>query len=355
MYHSHPWCPYVVEGNDMRSALTVPLCLLLFATLSLQAFFWAGGSDAPAFVPKDGGASSRSITDTADTLIIPAGEEYSLNGTHNYTGTVRIDGTLNVSGYDENVLTSGWLRINANEITVSATGRVVGQGRGYGGGGGGLNDYVHTTDGKAGRNGHGGDGTNGYWGGGTMYGGGGGGGSPDGKGGTGASGATNGQAGTIDKGGTGGQGGGGQAGGAGGTGYGGGGGGGGGFSAAGGAGGGGGSGGKDGSWTTGGDGGGPYGGTAGLGQVSAGAGNGKDGGYQVTEGNGDGSTNGSVWLGCGGGGRCRRRRHHVECYGGRHDSGHGRFLRGRGRQGWEAHTRRQWWRGRRGRYCHLRS
>jgi hypothetical protein len=288
----------------MRTALTVPLCLLLFATLSLQAFFWAGGSDAPAFVPRDGEASSRAITDTADTLIVPDGEEYTLNGTHNYTGKVQIDGKLNVSGYDENVPTSGWLRINANEIVVSSTGTIDARGRGYGGGGGGVNDANGGANGLAGVNGHGGNGNPAYWGYPSICcGGGGGGGSPDGTGGGGGSGCGgNGGPGALDKGGNGGNGCGGQAGGVGGDGYGGGGGGGGGNSAAGGSGGGGGSGGVNGQWTTGGVGGGTYGGAAGIGQVSAGATNGADGGYQATGANGDTSINDTLWQGSGGGG-----------------------------------------------------
>ena len=276
----------------MRTALTAPFCILLFVTLAFQAL-----------TPTDGsGTSSRTITDTADTLIVPVGESYELNGTHTYTGKVQIDGTLLVSGYNENVATAGWLQLIAQDIVVSSTGKIDAQGRGYGGGGGGVNDAVQGANGKAGTNGHGGKGNPAYWGyPGICCGGGGGGGSPDGTGGQGGC-ANNGNAGAIDKGGDGAKGCSNSAAGVGGTGYGGGGGGGGGNSAAGGSGGGGGSGGLDGKWTTGGNGGGSYGGTGGQGQASAGAGKGTNGGYQALAANGDTSINATLWFGSGGGG-----------------------------------------------------
>ncbi|MEM2869206.1 MAG: hypothetical protein QW379_02130 [Thermoplasmata archaeon] len=253
---------------------------------------------AAAASRSEGGAIQRAIIDNANNLIIPAGEEYTLYGTHTYKDSVQIDGTLKLKPYDGSDEKTGTLVIYAKSITIGPTGAILGDGRGYGGGGGGGSE-----GGKGGTGGQGGDGGRPT----DYYASGGGGGSNGGQGGPsgGYSEFTPGKAGTESKGG---DGGGcdnwGDYGGKGGPGWGGGGGGGGCDYYGGGGGGGGGSGGKDGSNPNGGDGAGPYGGKGGQGPTYSydGTKDGENGGYMAKQSNGDTTTDMTVVKGSGGGG-----------------------------------------------------
>ena len=244
----------------------------------------------------------RTVTDTLSDLIVPAGETYELWGSHSYTNTIRIDGTLNVKPYNGVDGTTGTLTLKAGSIIINSTGMIAADGRGYGGGGGGSSDATSVPGGKSGTAGAGGNGAAATLKGApSTSGGGGGGGSNGGRGGSGY--ATGGD-GTS----TGGGAGAGTAsnkGGAGGTGFGGGGGGGAGESViSGGGGGAGGCGGSDAPSAAGGNGGGSFGGVAGpttTGSCAA-AQNGQNGGYLAYATNGDTTTDISVVRGGGGGG-----------------------------------------------------
>jgi len=250
-----------------------------------------------------GRTSSRAVTDDLSELIVPAGDQYTLAGTHTYSKRVVINGTLYIGAYDSVVSSpNGTLTINAPVIEINFV--VDGSGRGYGGGGGGGGGNAFGNGGKAGTLGNGGNGGDG-----NSPGGGGGGGSN--KGNPGLNG-NNAEAGSANKGGNGASTG-FTAGGLGGIGYGGGGGGGGGTNTgtphSGGGGGGGGTGGADGSnggaaGGNGGAGGGSFGGASGTGMVgmSAFGGNGGAGGYSAAASNKDKTTDYSVLMGGGGGG-----------------------------------------------------
>jgi len=283
------------------SKRSVP-AVLFFAMMVLPAFL---PSPVGAAGPGEGTAFART-TDNANDLIIGAGETYSMYGLHTYARSVQINGTLAVAPYDGDNETTGTLTLVAPWITIGPSGRILGDGRGYGGGGGGQNSDDKVQGGAGGTGGSGGAGRDSYY---SGYGwqnpdaGGGGGGSNGG-----AAGKPNGAAGNANGGGSGGSGLGGN-GGTGGTGFGGGGGGGAGgikggsgYGGAGG-GGGGGTGGKTAVWVDGGDGAGTYPGLGGAG-VNSGAGGtqGGNGGYLSKNGNGDTSTDLSVVRGSGGGG-----------------------------------------------------
>jgi hypothetical protein len=252
----------------------------------------------------EGGSVPRETTNDENDLIIPLGESFDLSGTHSYAVSVQILGTLNIKPWDGADAETGMLSLKAPKITIGPSGRIAGDGRGYGGGGGGCTyQDSNAKGGKAGVGGKGGDGGNAY----SYYSsyrcGGGGGGSNLGLGGSGYYGGTAGDAGTELKGGNGGVGS-SYKGGDGGPGFGGGGGGGGAYYTGAGGGGGGGSGGKDASSQAGGNGGGSYagtGGTATSGGYTTGV-NGKNGGYMAPESNGDFTTDMSVVRGSGGGG-----------------------------------------------------
>jgi hypothetical protein len=281
-----------------RSVLPLFLSVLMAAPALLPA---CAGEPGAA----EGPALAR-VTDNSSDLIIGLGETYTLGGTHAYTRSVQVNGTLRVTPYDGVNESTGTLALSAPWIYIGPAGRITGDGRGFGGGGGGQNSDDNVAGGSGGSGGRGGAGRDSYY---SVTGwqnpdaGGGGGGSNGGAGGR-----PGGVAGTENGGGTGGSGLGGN-GGNGGTGFGGGGGGGaggiGGGSGYGGAGGGGGggSGGKTADWYNGGDGAGPFGGAGGAGITSgAGGAQGSDGGYLVKKGNGDTSTDLSVVMGGGGGG-----------------------------------------------------
>ncbi|MEM4728928.1 MAG: hypothetical protein QXH42_04100, partial [Thermoplasmata archaeon] len=108
---------------------------------------------AAAASRSEGGAIQRAVIDNANNLIIPAGEEYTLYGTHTYKDTVQIDGTLKLKPYDGSDEKTGTLVIYAKSITIGPSGAILGDGRGYGGGGGGGSE-----GGKGGTGGQGGDG-----------------------------------------------------------------------------------------------------------------------------------------------------------------------------------------------------
>ncbi|MGQ9582908.1 MAG: OmpL47-type beta-barrel domain-containing protein [Thermoplasmatota archaeon] len=251
-----------------------------------------------AAVPREGGAGPRTVTNNANDLIIPEGEELELFGTYTYKNSVQISGTLKIKPYDGSDEKTGTLLLYAPTITVGPYGAILGDGRGYGGGGGGGSE-----GGKGGVGGKGGDGGRASY----YYASGGGGGSNGGQGG--ASGGYSefpaGQPGTEAKGGDGGGNPGwGDTGGKGGPGFGGGGGGGATDYYAGGGGGGGGSGGTDGTNPNGGKGAGPYGGKGGDGPTYSwdGTKDGQNGGYMANASNGDSTTDMTVVKGSGGGG-----------------------------------------------------
>ena len=72
-----------------------------------------------------------SITDTAQELIIPQNETYILIGTHSYTNQIKINGTLYVGGYNGSV-DSGRLNLISPSISISTTGKILADGKGYG-------------------------------------------------------------------------------------------------------------------------------------------------------------------------------------------------------------------------------
>lgn len=286
---------FETRRNPRRILLT---CLMIAAMVASSLPF---GLALAAPGGGEGGAQSRTVVDNANDLIVPAGESYTLSGSHRYSRSVQINGTLTVAPYAGDEKT-GILNISSKSIFIGEFGSIHGEGRGYGGGGGGTSFYSSgQAGGKAGVGGNGGNGANAVSG---YAAGGGGGGSNGGAGGTSPSGYGVGAPGTEISGGNGGtyssyQGG------MGGAGFGGGGGGGHAASAyGGGGGGGGGSGGKDATNQVGGDGGGPFFGKGGTSTTYYYAANedGKNGGYKASGGNGDTSTDLIVTMGSGGGG-----------------------------------------------------
>ena len=287
-----------------ETARTKTRNILSIAIVFAMAFSGIPAMFAGATGDNGGTPAPRDITDDAHNLIIPEGETYEMSGSHSYTSSVQIMGTLTIKPYDGVDDTTGILSLTATTITVGPSGAILGAGRGFGGGGGGGEGYNQNGGygGTAGNGGRAGDST-------YYYGSGGGGGSNGGKGGSaGSSGTfTAGKDGTPQKGG---DGGGAQSwncpGGPGGSGFGGGGGGGGDEWAGGGGGGGGGSGGKDAPanpYWDGGDGAGPFFGKAGTGANNYGpAVDGTNGGYMAKASNGDTTTDLSVVRGSGGGG-----------------------------------------------------
>ena len=271
-------------------------CFLIAITVAsgIPAGIWGMSPESPT-----AGAVGRAITDSPTDLIIPEGENYTLFGVHNFTGSIQINGTLNVSAYDGINNATGTLALRAPSITIGPLGSIIADGRGFGGGGGGTAQSSTTfVGGKAGRLGLGGDGAIP-----STSASGGGGGSEGGLGGISAS-YGNGQPGIATKGGDGGvysS----YTGGRGGTGYGGGGGGG--TSATntgGGGGGGGGTGGADALNIAGGYGGGPFAGVAGQ-SFSSGYSasmDARNGGYLACETNGEQVRDIKVYRGSGGGG-----------------------------------------------------
>lgn len=275
---------------------------IVFVTVMVLAGIPAGLAGLTS--SDEGAAASRAPTDDENDLIVPDGETYELAGSHSYAVSVQIMGTLKIKPYDGSDDSTGMLSLSAPTITIGASGKIIGDGRGYGGGGGGCTyQDSNSQGGKGGTGGKGGDGGNAY----SYYYyyscGGGGGGSNKGAGGIGYNGGYNGAAGTELKGGTGGTGS-SYSGGVGGSGFGGGGGGGGSYYTGGAGGGGGGSGGKDANIQAGGNGGGSFAGTGGTatnGGYTTGV-HGKLGGYMAPESNGDSSIDMSVVRGSGGGG-----------------------------------------------------
>ena len=148
--------------------------ILALATITLMKVSDnADGQDMPQC------RNRNQITNNSEQLIIPVGEYLEMHGEHNYTGTVYINGTLNITAYnDQQGTTTGTLRINAGEVFIN--GLIDGRGRGYGGGGGGggfcTSNSAFGYGGKGGINGNGGNGgngdqSNGYGGGGGSNGG----------------------------------------------------------------------------------------------------------------------------------------------------------------------------------------
>ena len=282
-----------------RSPKRMLLCCLLIASMVASGIPAVISGTGPESGPS--AAAGRAIVDNANDLIIPEGENYTLYGAHNYTRSVQINGTLNVTAYDGVNNATGTITLRASWISIGPAGIIMASGRGYGGGGGGTSQSSTTAPGgKGGKAGIGGQGADQMTG---VTAGGGGGGSEYGLGGQGYQGK--GGMGIATKGGDGstyssytysGKGG---------TGYGGGGGGA--FSASaygGGGGGGGGCGGADAIEKGGANGGGPFGGAAGQAGTSGYSAvlDGRNGGYLMAETNGEVPTASFVYRGSGGGG-----------------------------------------------------
>ncbi|MBI4655895.1 MAG: hypothetical protein HY746_04005 [Elusimicrobia bacterium] len=98
------------------------------------------------------------ITDDTANLIIPTGEAYTLDGTHSYSDFIQIDGTLYITGYN-GTGTTGMLELISSSITVSSTGKIIADGRGYpsGSGPGKGNDGYRGGGGSYGGQGGGSD------------------------------------------------------------------------------------------------------------------------------------------------------------------------------------------------------
>ncbi|MFA7009563.1 MAG: hypothetical protein WC204_11960, partial [Elusimicrobiales bacterium] len=71
------------------------------------------------------------VTDSAEQLLVPAGETYTLGGVHSYSAEVRIDGVLSAAGYS-GVPGGGALELFAPKIYVSSSGRITADLLGYG-------------------------------------------------------------------------------------------------------------------------------------------------------------------------------------------------------------------------------
>jgi hypothetical protein len=279
----------------------------ILLSCSLIAFMVASGIPAgicgASSESLPSGSDGRTVTDSPLDLIIPEDEVYDLFGSHNYTRSIQINGTLNVTSYNGIDNSTGTLILKAPMITIGPLGVIAAGGRGYGGGGGGTAQSSTTSlGGKGGKNGLGGNGAAPQA---SVTASGGGGGSNGGLGGV-VTTYGNGGAGTPFKGGDGGTYSSYTYSGKGGTGYGGGGGGG--YSASsygGGGGGGGGTGGMDSPEKPGAKGGGPFGGNGGLttsSQYSIIL-NAMNGGYLDVETNGETSPRDlNVYRGSGGGG-----------------------------------------------------
>ena len=76
------------------------------------------------------GLAHSAVIDDGDSLVIPAGETYTLGGTHSYAGFIQIDGTLYVDEYVSGV-SSGKLELSAPAITISGSGKIIADGKGY--------------------------------------------------------------------------------------------------------------------------------------------------------------------------------------------------------------------------------
>jgi len=74
------------------------------------------------------GVVGAAVIDNAEQLYVPLGETYTLYGTHSYSGSVVIEGTVYVTGYT-GAAETGMLELDAPEITVS--GSINGNDRGY--------------------------------------------------------------------------------------------------------------------------------------------------------------------------------------------------------------------------------
>lgn len=74
------------------------------------------------------GVVGAAVIDNAEQLYVPLGETYTLYGTHSYSGSVVIEGTVYVTGYS-GAAGTGTLELVASDITVSGT--IDGNDRGY--------------------------------------------------------------------------------------------------------------------------------------------------------------------------------------------------------------------------------
>jgi len=76
--------------------------------------------------------ADAAVTDNSQQLIVPLGETYTIHGTHTYSDSVLIEGTVYVTGYTGSAGT-GMLELICPGITIS--GQLDGSGRGYRGAG----------------------------------------------------------------------------------------------------------------------------------------------------------------------------------------------------------------------------
>jgi len=105
------------------------------------------------------------VTDNSENLIIPAGESYTLDGTHSYSNSVQIYGTLYVTSYN-GTGTTGKLELIAPTVIISSGGRIDVSGYGYlGSSGPGAGQGVWSLGGGGGYGGLGGNGREGLLGG----------------------------------------------------------------------------------------------------------------------------------------------------------------------------------------------
>ncbi len=73
---------------------------------------------------------NSAVTDNSEDLVVPAGETYSLDGSHSYAAGIRIDGILKVKAYTGTQ--GGTLELSAPSIYISSSGRITADGQGAG-------------------------------------------------------------------------------------------------------------------------------------------------------------------------------------------------------------------------------
>lgn len=112
---------------------------------------------------------TRPIIDDSQNLNVPAGYTYVMAGTHTYSGSIIVNGTIQVGGLAQGA--SGFLFLSAASAHIFPGGRIVADAAGYGSGlgpGGGLTTVNDGTGGGGGYGGYGGINTGGLAG--TSYG-----------------------------------------------------------------------------------------------------------------------------------------------------------------------------------------
>ena len=97
------------------------------------------------------------VIDTAENLIIPAGETHTLCSSHTYQNSVQIDGTLYIKSYD-GTSDTGQLLLSAATLTIGPGGRICADGKGFGTSDGPGKGASSSDGGGGGYGGMGGDG-----------------------------------------------------------------------------------------------------------------------------------------------------------------------------------------------------